>query len=75
MSENTDDFDLEQELQDLKEDVDKLSSDIGHLIWKATMGRVEHKIAKKPFFYMLTAFGAGLACTTVCKLFRKRKKK
>jgi hypothetical protein len=73
MSENKDDFDLEQELQDLKEDVDKLSADVGHLIWKATMGRVENKIARKPFFYMLTAFGAGLTCSTLYKLFRKKK--
>lgn len=72
MREDIDKFDLEQDLQDLKADIDKLSADVSHLMWKSTVGRVENKIAKKPFSSLLYAFAAGLVSCALFKIFRSK---
>jgi hypothetical protein len=75
MREDFDKFNLEQDLQNLKADIDQVGADIAHLIRKSTVGRVEFKITKKPLACVLWAFGTGLACCTLLKLFRSRRKK
>ena len=72
MREDLDKFDLEQDLENLKADVDKLSTDVVRLMKKSTVGRVQHKIARRPFRSVLWAFGVGLASCTLFKLFRSR---
>lgn len=72
MREDNDKFDLDQDLQDLKADIDKLSADVAHLMWKSTVGRVEYKIAKRPFSSLLWAFGTGVVCCSLLKLFRSK---
>jgi hypothetical protein len=70
MREDIEKFNLEQDLQDLKTDIDKLGADVAHLMWKSTVGRVEYKIAKRPFSSLLYAFAAGVACCLTWKIFR-----
>ena len=73
MREDSEKFNLEQDLEDLKADIDKLSADVGHLMWKSTVGRVEYKISRRPFSCLLYAFAAGLTCCAFMKLFRSKK--
>lgn len=69
MREDLDKFNLEQDLEDLKADIDKLSIDIAHLMRRSTVGRIESKITKRPFSSLLWAFGAGIASVAAVKLY------
>jgi hypothetical protein len=71
---STDDkLNLNQDLEALKADLDKLSADVGQLMWKSTVGRVEYKISRRPFSSLLWAFGAGFASCVLFKLLSKNK--
>lgn len=73
MREDNDKFNLEQDLEDLKADIDRVGADVTHLIRKATIGRVKYKISKHPLSWLMWAFGAGLTCCTLMKLRRSKK--
>lgn len=73
MREDIDKFDLEQDLEDLRANVDKLSTDLAHLVRKSTVGRIERKITRRPFVSLLWAFGAGAVCCTLLKIFHSKK--
>lgn len=72
MREDTEKFNLEQDLQELKADIDKLSVDVAHIMWKATVGQVGNQISRKPFSSVLFAFGAGMVSCLLVKLFRSK---
>ncbi len=69
---DADELNFEQDLEALKADIDQLGQDVAHLMWKSTVGQVEHKISRRPLHSVLWAFGAGLACCTLMKLFRSK---
>lgn len=71
MREDIDKFNLQEDLQNLKADLDKINTDVTHLIRKSTLGRVEYKMAKKPFSCLMYAFAAGVAFCAAFKIFRK----
>ena len=72
MREDIDKSNLEQDLEDLKADVDKLSADLAHLLRKSTVGRIENKITRRPFTSLLWAFGIGAVSCGLLKWFCHR---
>lgn len=73
MHNNLDKLDLKEDFEELKADLDKLSSDVAHLIRKATVGQVERKVARSPFSIILMAFGAGVLYGICHKFFGSKK--
>lgn len=73
MYNNSDKVDFSEDLEELKADLDKLSADVTHLIRKATLGRVERKVAKRPFSIILMAFGAGVVYGICHKFFGSKR--
>ncbi len=72
MREDNEKFNLEQDLQELRADIDKLSADVAHIMWKSTVGQVSHQISKRPFTSVVYAFGAGVLGCLLVKLFRSK---
>lgn len=73
MREDFEKFNLEQDLNALKADIDQLSVDVVYLMRKSTIGRMENKIIERPFVSLLSAFGIGLTCSALLQLFRKKR--
>jgi len=69
MREDIEKFNLENDLEDLRADLDKLSTDVAHVLHKSAVGRIEQKITHRPFSSLLWAFGAGFMSCALLKAF------